>query len=210
MSTTGNEFERPGVNYPDREDAAETPATDDPARDVEIDAPQTSGGHLEAEREGIDSPVPAGVTPQAQPTRASDAGEPVDPAEPSHEAVGIGVVDGPDGGDHHGQDEGRDTLTVGEAQRTPGGLGTAQAQRLPGMSENDATALEKVSGIVAQTRADVGTEPQERIVEVLRQRLSEAGVDLPDSDVEEMARQISTGDAAGPETPEGRRVIGQP
>ena len=41
-------------------------------------------------------------------------------AEPSHEAVGIGVMGSADGQDHHGQDEGRDTLTVGEAQRQGG------------------------------------------------------------------------------------------
>jgi hypothetical protein len=161
MSTTGNEYEKPGVNYPDRADAGgaeETPATGDPTRDE----------------------------------KSSPA------AEPSHEAVGIGVVDSPEGTDHHGQDEGRDTLSAGEAQRMPGGLGSEQEQRLPAMSQNDAPDIEKVTGIVAQTRADVGTEPVERIAEVLRQRLDQSGIDLPDSDVEELARQISTGDAKSP------------
>ena len=161
MSTTGNEFERPGVNYPDRADAAgaeDTPAAGDPTRD--------------------DEPSPA--------------------AEPSHHAVGVGVIDSPDGADHHGQDEGRDTLSAGEAQRLPGGLGSEQEQRLPAMSQNDASELEKVTGIVAQTRADVGTEPVERIADVLRQRLEQSGIDLPDSDIEELARQVSTGDAKSP------------
>ena len=80
----------------------------------------------------------------------------------------------------------------------PGGLGSEQEQRLPAMSQNDASDLEKVTGLVAQTRADVGTESVERIAEVLRQRLEQAGIDLPDSDVEELARQISTGDAKSP------------
>ncbi|MDY0908696.1 hypothetical protein [Microbacterium sp. CFBP9034] len=124
-------------------------------------------------------------------------GNPVD-EEPSHEAVGVGVVDTPDGGDHHGQDEGRDTLTVGEAQRTPGGLGSEQEQRLPAMSQNDASSVDKVAGIVVQTRSDVGTEPVERIAEVLRQRIDQAGIDLPDSEVQELARQISTGDTDSP------------
>ena len=161
MSTTGNEYEQPGVNYPDRRDAGgaeETPATGDAMRD--------------------EKPSPE--------------------AEPSHEAVGIGVVDSPEGTDHHGQDEGRDTLSAGEAQRMPGGLGSEQEQRLPAMSQNDAPDIEKVTGIVAQTRADVGTEPVERIAEVLRQRLDQSGIDLPDTDVEELARQISTGDAKSP------------
>jgi len=127
--------------------------------------------------------------------------EPASPAapEPSHEAVGIGVVDSGDGMDHHGQDGGRDTLTVGEAQRTPGALGTEQEQRLPAMAQNDASAVDKVAGIVAQTRSDVGTEPVERIEEVLRQRLEQSGVDLPDDEIRELARQVSTGDASRPD-----------
>ncbi|KQZ85054.1 hypothetical protein ASD56_01390 [Microbacterium sp. Root166] len=119
-------------------------------------------------------------------------------AEPDHEAVGIGVIGSEDGTDHHGQDEGRETLTASAAQRTPGGLGSEQEQRLPAMSQNDASTIDKVAGIVAQTRSDVGTEPQERIAEVLHQRLEQAGVDLPDEEVDELARQISTGDSAAP------------
>ncbi|MHC2997744.1 hypothetical protein [Microbacterium sp. HJ5] len=196
MSTTGNEFEQPGVNYPDRQDAAgaeATPGAGEPQRDDATDASPTSGGHLEAADEGV------GAAPTTSDGPAQDA-EPAAAAAapPSHQAIGIGVVDG---SDHHGQDEGRDTLTVGEAQRTDGGLGSEQEQRLPAMSQNDASALDKVSGIVAQTRADVGTEPVERIAEVLHQRLEQAGVDLPDGDVDELARQISTGDAAAPDRP---------
>jgi len=129
------------------------------------------------------------------------AEEPASPAapEPTHEAVGIGVVGSADGIDHHGQDGGRDTLTVSEAQRTPGALGTEQEQRLPAMAQNDASAVDKVAGIVAQTRSDVGSEPQERIEQVLRQRLEQSGVDLPDDEIQELARQVSTGDAASPE-----------
>lgn len=154
MSTTGNEYEQPGVNYPDRGDA------------------------------GGAKPAPAdGVAPAA--------------AEPTHEAVGIGV-DPPDGTDHFGQDAGRDTLTAGEAQRTPGALGTEQEQRLPAMSQNDASSIDKVAGIVAQTRADVSTEPVERIIQVLGQRLDQSGIDLPDDEVAELARQVSTGDAESP------------
>src|ERR671911_139134 len=101
MSTTGNEYERPGVNQPDRGDAdgaAATPAAGDPTRE--------------------DKPAPAA-------------------AEPTHTAVGIGVIDGDEGTDHHGQDGGRETVSAGEAQRAPGGLGSEQEQRLPAMSQND-------------------------------------------------------------------------
>lgn len=99
--------------------------------------------------------------------------------------------------DHHGQDEGRGTLSAGEAQRMPGGLGSEQEQRLPAMAQNDAPTGDKVAGIVAQTRADVSTEPLDRIVSVLGQRLEQAGIDLPDAEIEDLARQVSTGDATG-------------
>lgn len=103
------------------------------------------------------------------------------------------------GNDHHGQDDGRQTLAAGEAQRSAGGLDAEQEQRLPAMAQNNASDLEKVTGIVVQTRADVGTEPVDRIAEVLRQRLEQAGVDVPDADIHELARQVSTGDAESPE-----------
>ncbi|GAB3602922.1 hypothetical protein [Microbacterium aureliae] len=136
----------------------------------------------------------------ADEAREASAEEPATPAapEPSHEAVGIGVIPTADG-DHHGQDGGRDTTTAGQAQRTPGGLGSEQEQRLPAMAQNDASAVDKVAGIVAQTRSDVGDQPLERVADVLRQRLDQSGVDLPDDEVRELARQISTGDSAAPE-----------
>ncbi|MCP2636197.1 hypothetical protein K0817_006390 [Microbacterium sp. HD4P20] len=185
MSTTGNEFERPGVNYPDREDAdgaTDTPEAEDATRDeASMGAPSATGG----------APGVA-QTDDAAGQAGGDAGMPDDV---SHEAVGIGVVDGTD---HHGHDEGRDTVTADAAQHTRNGLGSEQEQRLPAMDQNNAPDIDKVAGIVAQTRADVGTEPHERIVEVLHQRLDQSGVDLPDSDVDELARQVSTGDAQSP------------
>ena len=190
MSTTGNEYERPGVNYPDREDAegaTGTPGPGDPTRDDATTA-TTAGA------EAADGTAEPGVaqTDDAAGVAGGDAGM---PDEASHTAVGIGVIDG---ADHHGNDEGRDTLTASSAQHTPGALGSEQEQRLPAMDQNNAPDIDKVAGIVAQTRADVGIEPVERIAEVLRQRLDQAGVSLPDADVEELARQVSTGDAASP------------
>lgn len=218
MSTTGNEFEQPGVNYPDREDAAgaaETPAEGEPTREEQPAAPamgepdadaRPAGTWTEAPEQGGGAPeattdagaAPAGSQQQTAPTGAAATGpsEGALSGEPSHEAVGIGVIDG---ADHHGSDEGRDTMTVSEAQQTRGGLGTEQEQRLPAMSQNNASDLEKVTGIVAQTRQDIGTEPMERIAEVLRQRFDQAGIELPDSDVQELARQVSTGDADSPQ-----------
>jgi hypothetical protein len=101
--------------------------------------------------------------------------------------------------DHHGQDGSRDTMSVSEAQRTPGALGTEQEQRLPAMSQNNASDVDKIAGIVAQTRSDLATEPVEEVERVLAQRFEQSGVDLPREEVAELARQITTGDAARPE-----------
>jgi hypothetical protein len=190
MSTTGNENERPGVNYPDRKDAdgaTDTPG-DNPLRD------QDAAG--DAAVSGEDAAAAGEKEARAQDSGIGGAPAAFASEEPSHTAVGIGVVD--DGTDHHGQDGPRDTLTVSEAQQTPGALGTEQEQRLPAMDQNNASELDKVAGIVAQTRQDLGTESLERIQEVLQQRLEQSGIDLPEGDVRELAHQVSTGDAHSP------------
>jgi hypothetical protein len=178
MSDRENEFDNTGGNRPDvggvDREAAEDAANNDAS--------------------GRQDPAEAAAAGE----RAADAGsseapsEYVAPAsgEPSHEAVGIGVID--DGSDHHGQDGTRDTLTVSESQQVMDG---DQEQRLPAMSQNNASDVDKIAGIVAQTRQDVGTETQERISEVLRQRLRDAGISVPDDEVAELASQVSTGDA---------------
>ena len=172
---------------------------------------------------GGDAPAPstsgAGV---AQRVAADETKGSPPSGEPSHEAVGIGVIDdgttdpaargagtpggqsqaGQDGptyggqadGGHQGQDGGRDTMTVSEAQKE-NALGTAQEQNLPAMSQNNASDIEKISGIVVQTRDDIAATQPERVYDVLKQRLEQSGIDLPDSDIQELARQITTGDA---------------
>lgn len=112
--------------------------------------------------------------------------------EPSHEAVGIGVI----------HDERADETATEAAGAEPAGtsapddaLDGDQERRLPTMSHDPAT-LDTVSGVVAQTRQDTGTAPRERIVDVLRDRLQQAGVELDDAEIEELARQVSTGDSA--------------
>ncbi|MGX5769603.1 hypothetical protein ACWKWN_02490 [Microbacterium trichothecenolyticum] len=202
MSTTGNEYEQPGVNYPDREDAAgaaSTPAPGEPARE---DSPEPAPTMGEPAPDAQDAPAWNEGTAAAErdPAREGDV-EPAAPAAPapSHEAVGIGVVD--DGIDHHGQDGARETQTASEAQRTPGGLGPEQEQRLPAMAQNNASDIDKVAGIVAQTRQDVGTQPLEEVAHVLRQRLTQSGIELPENDIDELARQVSVGDTDDPARP---------
>ena len=196
MSTTGNEYEQPGVNYPDREDAAgaeSTPGSGEPTRE---DSPEPAPTMGEPAPDAQD----AAAWTEGQSGQEGDA-ESIRPAapKPSHEAVGVGVID--DGTDHHGQDGARDTQTASEAQQTPGALGSEQEQRLPAMAQNNASDVDKVAGIVAQTRQDVGTEPLERVAEVLRQRLTQSGIELPENDIEELARQVTTGDTDDPAHP---------
>jgi hypothetical protein len=224
MSTTGNEFEQPGVNYPDRNDAdgaTDTPSEGEPTRDGQ---PGMEGEQNEAGE--VKDPAAAAGVPGAGAAEEGHGGAFPPPGdEASHQAVGVGVIDDGTGqngygaspqssspqagamppvgtsagnpqaqGGHQGQDLGRDTMTASQAQRE-GALGTEQEQRLPAMSQNNATEIDKISGIVAQTRQDIaGTEP-ERVFDVLKQRLEQSGIDLPDSDVHELARQITTGDA---------------
>jgi hypothetical protein len=160
MSTTGNEYEKPGVNYPDRND---------------VDG---AGQSDEEDRRGAQLGEPD-VAPESTPT---------------HEAVGIGVVGGAqfEGADHHGKDGGRDTVDASEAQRA---LGDAQEQRLPAMSQNNASDVDKIAGIVAQTRQDVAHLGRERVVQVLAERFRQTGVPVPDDEIQELATQVIEGDA---------------
>lgn len=57
----------------------------------------------------------------------------------------------------------------------------ADTQDEPVMDQHEATDDDKVDGIVAQVRADVGDKGERRIAEVLRQRLDQAGVAYDDA-----------------------------
>lgn len=61
-------------------------------------------------------------------------------------------------------------------------------QSEPAMDMNETTTSAKVDGIVAQTRADHDADGPERIAEVLRQRLAQAGIDLTDDEITELAK----------------------
>ena len=181
MSTTGNEFEKPGVNYPDREDAdgaTDTPRAGEPVREDEQQGPAAVA------QSGAAEDGEGGAMPPAS-------------GEPTHQAVGIGVIDDEtpwhDDGDHFGQDGGRDTLTASSAQKE-GALGAEQEQRLPAMAQNNATDVDKIAGIVAQTRQDLAATQPERVRDVLAERFAQSGVSLPDAEIDELARQITTGD----------------
>ncbi|MEU1971246.1 hypothetical protein ABZ477_06310 [Microbacterium sp. NPDC019599] len=230
MSTTGNEYEKPGVNYPDREDADGATDTPREGEDTRAGRPGMEGQPQDAaaaaqsgaaeDGEGGAMPPPRDAQPPRDSQPASDAQPARDTA--SHQAVGIGVIDDGSGasqdaddaqgggtsqpqgpgssteaqpGSHYGQDGGRDTLTASAAQKE-GALGPEQEQRLPAMAQNNATEVDKIAGIVAQTRQDLAaTETTERVAEVLKQRFEQSAIDLPDDEIMELARQITTGDA---------------
>ena len=114
---------------------------------------------------------------------------------PDDRAVGIGILH-----DARTSDAAISAASSGpEEEPAPDdALDSDQEQRLPTMSHDPAT-VGAVSAVLAQTRQDSGTAPLEQIVELLRGRLKQAGVDLDDADVEELARQVSTGDSSDPD-----------
>lgn len=81
----------------------------------------------------------------------------------------------PEGADHHGQDGGRDTMSVGEAQRAMAG---DAEQDMPAMSQNNASDEEKWAGILAQTRADRPEADVDTLVGLVRQRAEQSGIPL--------------------------------
>lgn len=90
--------------------------------------------------------------------------------DPSHVASGIGVVGGEPGTSENVQDE-------------------------PVMDVDEVSDLDKIAGIVVQTRADLGTEDESRIAEVLSQRLHDAGIELSEVDIAELAGQVARGES---------------
>ncbi len=81
----------------------------------------------------------------------------------------------PDGADHHGQDGGRESVSVSAAQQENAG---AAEQDAPAMSQNNATDDEKVAGILSQTRADLPGADADALVERIVQRAEQSGIPL--------------------------------
>lgn len=66
----------------------------------------------------------------------------------------------------------------------------ATVQDEPAMDMHTATEAEKLDGIVAQTRVDVGDKSPERIAEVLRQRCDQSGIALDDERLAELVTRV--------------------
>lgn len=61
----------------------------------------------------------------------------------------------------------------------------------PAMDMHETAVEDKVAGIEAQTRVDVGGEGVERIADVLRQRFTDAGIVMSDEDRVALAERIA-------------------
>lgn len=61
----------------------------------------------------------------------------------------------------------------------------------PVLHQNTATDDERVAGIVAQTRADVGDQSLERVADVLTQRFTDAGLDVDADRTVALAAEIT-------------------
>jgi len=85
------------------------------------------------------------------------------------------------------------TAGVGGAIHSESGDNPAGVQDEPVLEQNAATTQDQIAGIVAQTRADLGSETDERYAEVLRQRLEDAGIQMTDDDVQSLSGEASPG-----------------
>ena len=66
-------------------------------------------------------------------------------------------------------------------------------QNAPVQDMHHATDEDKIAGIVAQTRQDVGDKDESRIADVLRQRFTETGVHVADDRIAALAAEVSNG-----------------
>lgn len=79
----------------------------------------------------------------------------------------------------------------GEEGRTD--AGEAGTQDGPALAQNDATVQQQVDGIIEQVRADLGTATAKRYEEVLRQRFSDADLEIPTDQVHALAERLAGG-----------------
>jgi hypothetical protein len=64
-------------------------------------------------------------------------------------------------------------------------------QHLPRMAQNAPSREEELAGIVAQTQGDLAMGiADERVPDILRQRLSDAGIEFDDAAIDELVRRV--------------------
>jgi hypothetical protein len=98
-------------------------------------------------------------------------------------------------------DERDETIGADEALPSHAGVGGALAhdavpavapQDAPALDQNPAGDEDRIAGIVAQTRADVGDRDLERIADVLRQRFEDSGLDVDADRTVALAAEITS------------------
>jgi len=90
-------------------------------------------------------------------------------------------------GDHYGQHEPTDAISVSDTQSDRAGDRT---QDLPAMSQNRADVSEKIEGVLVQTRADVTGHDDVDARALLAERLGQAGIALTSDEFDEIARRL--------------------
>jgi len=69
-------------------------------------------------------------------------------------------------------------------------VAASATQDAPAMDVDVVTDQERIDGILAQTRVDVGGEDAERVAEVLRQRFADAGIPASDEQLATFAEGV--------------------
>ncbi|MCS5716872.1 hypothetical protein N1027_01850 [Herbiconiux sp. CPCC 205763] len=59
------------------------------------------------------------------------------------------------------------------------------------VGSDDASVVEKAEGIMAQVKADAGDASEPELVDLLRERFADAGIESDDHDLARMARWIA-------------------
>ncbi|MGZ8804525.1 MAG: hypothetical protein ACXWZG_04395, partial [Microbacterium sp.] len=78
-----------------------------------------------------------------------------------------------------------------------GRSGPEAVQDEPVLEQNAASTQDKLDGLAAQTRVDLGDESQARYEEVLRQRLTDSEIQLTDDEVSDLARRSAPSGGTG-------------
>lgn len=94
--------------------------------------------------------------------------------------------DGPEGGSAAAD-------SVGGALHDDRKTGDPGEQSEPMMDTHSTDDGARIAGVVVQTRADVGDKSEDRIVEVLRQRFADIGLDLGDDRLRALAAEVAGG-----------------
>lgn len=90
-------------------------------------------------------------------------------------------------GDHHGDSNNADGLTVGDAQHAHA---HDRTQDGPMMAQNAASAEQKLQGIYVQTEVDIAGRDDLDVRKLLTDRIEQAGLSVAAEDIDAMAARL--------------------